>query len=285
MAGEALGIIAGGGELPLAVAGAAQAAGRKVFVLALRGCADEAVSRFDHDWVSLGELGKALKLLRAHDCGDVLLAGKVARPRFADIKVDTKAVLMLPKIVAAARQGDDALLRAVVAMFEGEGFKAVGVAEAAPALVAGEGVFGRISPSTDNLADIAVAVKVVRAMGALDIGQAVAVCDGLVLAVEAAEGTDWMIARVGRLPEAIRGQPGKPRGVLVKAPKPLQDGKTDLPVIGTETVKNVAAAGLAGIAVEAGAALIMNRLAVIEAADKAGIFVMGFARNAYPDHR
>lgn len=283
MASGTLGIIAGGGELPLSVAEAAEAAGRKVFILALKGCADEGVARFAHEWNGLGELGRAFKLLRAHEVDEVLLAGKVSRPRFSDLKLDAKAVMMLPKIVAAARHGDDALLRRVVQMFEDEGFKAVGVAQAAPSLVAGEGVFGHVRPSTDHMEDVAVAVKVVRAMGALDIGQAAAVCDGLVLAVEAAEGTDWMIARVGKLPEAIRGVPGKPRGVLVKAPKPLQDGKTDLPVMGVETVNNVAAAGLAGIAVEAGSALIMHRDAVIAAADKAGIFVMGFARDAYPD--
>ncbi len=192
------------------------------------------------------------------------------------------SVMVLPRVLIAARKGDDALLRCMVMMFEDEGFKAIGVAEAAPALLASEGVLGRIHPRDDDLADVAVAVRVVRAMGALDIGQAAAVCAGLVLAVEAAEGTDRMIARAGELPEAIRGVPGKPKGVLVKAPKPLQDGKTDLPVIGTDTVKNVAAAGLAGIAVEAGAALIMNRAGVIAAADEAGIFVMGFARDAYP---
>lgn len=282
MAGGTLGIIAGGGDLPVAVAEAAQAAGRNVFILALKGCADDTIARFPHEWNSLGELGRALKLLRAHEVDEVLLAGKVSRPRFSDLKLDAKAVLMLPKIVAAARHGDDALLRRLVQMFEDEGFKAIGVADAAPSLLAGEGVFGHVRPSTDHMDDVAVAVKVARAMGALDIGQAAAVCEGLVLAVEAAEGTDRMIARVGELPEAIRGVPGKPRGVLVKAPKPLQDGKTDLPVIGVETVDKVAAAGLAGIAVEAGAALIMKRDAVVAAADEAGIFVMGFARNAYP---
>lgn len=282
MAADALGIIAGGGELPIAVAEAAMAAGRNVFILALKGSADDRVERFSHEWNTLGEVGRAMKLLRAHGVSEVLLAGKVARPRFSEIKLDAKGVMVLPKVVAAARKGDDALLRCMVSLFENEGFRALGVAEAAPALLAGEGVLGRIKPGEDDLADIAVAVKVVRAMGALDIGQAAAVCAGLVLAVEAAEGTDRMVARVGELPEAIRGVPGEPKGVLVKAPKPLQDGKTDLPVIGTDTVKNVAAAGLAGIAVEAGAALIMNRVGVIRAADEAGIFVMGFARGAYP---
>ena len=282
MAAGALGIIAGGGELPIAVAEAAAASGRNVFILALKGSADDRVSRFAHEWNTLGELGRAMKLLRAHGVCEVLLAGKVARPRFSEVKLDAKGIMVLPRVVAAARKGDDALLRCMVSLFEDEGFKAIGVAEAAPALLASEGVLGRIRPSEDDRADIAVAVKVVRAMGALDIGQAAAVCAGLVLAVEAAEGTDRMMARVGQLPEAIRGVPGKPKGVLVKAPKTLQDGKTDLPVIGTETVKNVATVGLAGIAVEAGAALIMNRAGVIKAADEAGIFVMGFARDTYP---
>ncbi len=282
MATGALGIIAGGGELPIAVAEAAMAAGRNVFVLALKGSADDGVSRFSHEWNTLGEVGRAMKLLRAHGVSEVLLAGKVARPRFSEVKLDAKGVMVLPKVLSAARKGDDALLRCMVSLFEDEGFKAIGVAEAAPALLAGEGVLGRIKPDEDDLADIAVAVKVVRAMGALDIGQAVAVCAGLVLAVEAAEGTDRMVARVGELPEAIRGVPGRPKGVLVKAPKPLQDGKTDLPVIGTDTVKNVAAVGLSGIAIEAGAAIVMNRAGVIKAADEAGIFVLGFAHDAYP---
>lgn len=281
MAADALGIIAGGGELPIAVAEAAMAAGRSVFILALKGSADDSVERFSHEWNTLGEVGRAMKLLRAHGVSEVLLAGKVARPRFSEVKLDAKGVMVLPKVVAAARKGDDALLRCMVSLFEDEGFRAIGVAEAAPALLAGEGVLGRVKPREDDLADVAVAVKVVRTMGALDIGQAAAVCAGLVLAVEAAEGTDRMIARVAELPEAIRGVPGKLKGVLVKAPKPLHDGKTDLPVIGTDTVKNVAAAGLAGIAIEAGAALIMNRAGVIKASDEAGIFVMGFARDAY----
>lgn len=283
MAEKALGIIAGGGELPLAVAEAAGAAGRDVYLVALRGCADDAIAGFPHDWASLGEPGRAVKLLREHGCGDVLLAGKVTRPRFSDLKLDAKGVMMLPKVVAAARKGDDALLRILVQMFEDEGFRAIGVADAAPGLLVQEGILGRIRPGEDDLADVAVAVKVVRRMGELDIGQAAAVCTGLVLAVEAAEGTDKMIARVAMLPEAIRGVPGKPKGVLVKAPKPVQDGKTDLPVIGTDTVKNVAAAGLTGIAVEAGSALIMNRARVIEVADEARIFLLGFRRDAYRD--
>jgi DUF1009 family protein len=282
MAG-ALGIIAGGGELPLAVADAAQKAGRVIFILGLRGSAGAEIERFPHDLVSMGEPGKAFRLLKEHGCTEVLLAGQVARPRFADIKLDAKGVLVAPRIIAAARKGDDALLRSLVDLFEREGFRAIGVAEAAPSLLASQGVLGKFAPSADDMDDIALAVKTVRALGALDIGQAVAVCGGLVLAVEAAEGTDAMIARVATLPENLRGTPGKPEGVLVKAPKATQDGKTDLPVLGVRTVKNIAAAGLAGVAVQAGSALIIDRAGVIAAADEAGMFVYGFARQAYPD--
>src|SRR5271155_113573 len=278
----ALGIIAGGGELPFAVAESAVDAGRPVFVVALRGSADEGISRFPHEWAGIGEVGKTLKLLRDHACTDIILVGRVARPRFSDIKVDAKGLMLLPKVIAAARKGDDALLRTLVSSFDAEGFRTVGVEEAAPGLIAQEGVLGRVRPSTDVGEDIALAVKVVRTLGALDIGQAAAVCEGLVLAVEAAEGTDAMIARAAALPEAVRGTPQKRRGVLVKALKPAQDRKTDLPVIGVATVRNVAAAGFAGVAIEAGRSLVINRRGVIEAANETGIFVMAFAPDAYP---
>jgi DUF1009 family protein len=279
----ALGIIAGGGDLPVAVAESAVASGRPVFIVAIRGSADESITRFPHDWTAIGEAGRIAKLLRANDCVDVVFAGRVMRPRFADLKMDTKGLLLLPKVVASARQGDDALLRALVGAFGAEGFRIIGIDGAAPGLIAREGVLGRIAPPASVADDIALAVKVVRRLGALDVGQAAAVCDGLVLAVEAAEGTDAMIARVASLRKAIRGTPEKPRGVLVKALKPSQDGKTDLPVIGVETVRNVAAAGLAGIAIEAERSLIIGHRRVAEAADAAGVFVTAFAPHTYPE--
>ena len=270
-----LGIIAGGGELPRAVAQDAKAAGRSVFILALRGSAEDWVADYDHAWVSLGETGKAFKSLHEAKCSDVLLVGRVERPKFSELKLDAKSVMLAPRVMAAALKGDDALLRALVDLFEREGFRGVGVAEAAPGLVCGEGVFGKIKPSAEHQADIQLGLRVVEALGALDVGQAAIVCNGLTLAVEAAEGTDATIARVAKLPEHIRGTAAKRRGVLVKAPKPIQDRKTDLPVIGVKTVENVAAAGLAGIAIEAGGALIVDRTAVVAAADAAALFVAG----------
>jgi DUF1009 family protein len=271
-----LGIIAGGGELPIAIADCASEAGKAVFIAALKGIADSGVSRFAHEWVSLGETGRTLSLLRANNCDEVLLAGKVSRPKWSDISFDAKAVMKLPKVMAAALKGDDALLRSFVDILESEGFRAVSAAEAAPALLAIPGVLGQNRPSDQDHADIARAVQIVRALGAMDVGQAAIVCDGLVLAVEAAEGTDAMIARIADLPDHLRGSERKRKGVLVKARKPTQDGKTDLPVIGMHTVTNAARMGLAGIAVEAGAALIVNKRAVTEAANRAGLFLFGF---------
>jgi len=274
----ALGIIAGSGELPRAIAHSARDGGRSVFVLKLTGLTEDWADEFPHETVSLGELGRAFKAFRQHDCTDVTLAGKVQRPKFSEIKLDTKAVFAAPRVIAAALKGDDALLRSLVDMFEREGLCVIGAAEAAPDLIAKSGVMGRITPTAQNEADIAQAFKIARAIGELDIGQAAIVCEGLTLAVEAAEGTDATIARIPALPEHFRGTTGKPRGVLVKAPKPIQDRKTDLPVVGVQTIRNVAAVYLAGVAVEAGGALIVDRAAVVAEADKLGVFLVGVPR-------
>lgn len=270
-----LGIIAGGGDLPRAVAEAAREGGRDVFVISLTGKNDDWTTKFPREMVSLGEMGKTLRALSSNDCKDIIFAGKVDRPRLSDVRLDTKGALLMPRVAAAALKGDDALLRAIVEIFEKEGYRVVSIAEAAPSLVVRKGNIGKHGPSNDSLKDIAKGFEVVARLGELDIGQAAAVCDGLVLAVEAAEGTDAMLKRVAELPERLRGTPAKPRGALVKAPKPIQDGKTDLPVIGIQTVKNVAAAGLAGIAVEANRALIVDRENVVRAADAANIFIVG----------
>jgi UDP-2,3-diacylglucosamine hydrolase len=270
-----LGIVASGGELPFAIAESVRGAGRDVFVVAFRGSTGEWVGAYPHEWASLGEVGKVAKVLHAAGCEDVVMAGKLARPKFRDIKLDAKGALVAPRIIAAARKGDGALLRAIAETFEREDFRVVGAHEAAPGLLVQAGVMGRIKPSSDDEEDIALAFKIVRAMGAFDIGQAAIVCEGLTLAVEAAEGTDAMIARVAALPEHFRGTAEKRRGVVVKAPKPIQDRRTDLPVIGAQTVRNAAAVGLAGIAVEAGGALILGKNAVIAEADKLGLFLAG----------
>jgi len=278
VSGEArtLGLIAGGGELPRAVARAARGTGRPVFVIPLLGSiSDDWVRDFPHEFLSPGEPGRIIKALKAAGAGEVLLCGRVDRPKFNEMKLDAKGILLLPKAIAAAKKGDDALLRFIVGICEDEGLRALSVAEAAPSLVAEEGPLGSVAPAADHRADIEQALKIVHALGTLDVGQAAVVCEGLALSVEAAEGTDAMLSRIGSLRQTLRGTAEHKRGVLVKALKPTQDAKTDMPVVGVDTVRNAAAAFLAGIAVEAGAALILDKQAVAAEADRQGLFVVG----------
>jgi hypothetical protein len=271
-----LGLIAGGGELPRAVAYAVRDAGRAVFVVPLAGSVTEDwVKDFPHEFHSPGEPGRIIKALKAAGAAEVLLAGRVDRPKFSEMKLDAKGMLLLPKAVAAARKGDDALLRFIVGICEDAGLTAVSVAQAAPALVAAEGPLGKLAPDAEQRADIEQAFRIVHALGALDVGQAAVVCEGLALAVEAAEGTDTMLRRIADLRESLRGTAEKKRGVLVKALKPTQDAKTDMPVVGVATVRNAASAFLAGVAVEAGKALILDKRAVAAEADRLGLFVTG----------
>jgi DUF1009 family protein len=271
-----LGLIAGGGELPRAVATAAKAAGREVFVVALVGSVTEDwINAFPHEFLSPGEPGRIIKAFRNAGVQHVLLCGRVDRPKFNEMKLDAKGMLLLPRAIAAAKKGDDALLRFIVGICEDDGLTAIGVAEAAPGLVCGEGPLGRVAPQPEHRADIERAFAIVHALGTLDVGQAAVVCEGLALAVEAAEGTDAMLGRIAGLRESLRGTAARPRGVLVKALKPTQDAKTDMPVVGVQTVRNAAAAHLAGIALEAGASLILDKAAVAAEADRLGLFVIG----------
>ncbi len=263
---SALGIIAGGGELPRAIAESAREAGRFVFVVALE-LAGDWVNGFPHDRSSMGLVGKTLALLRAHDCKDVVFAGYVSRPNFFKLRYDLKGLSWFPPVLWAMRRGDNTLLDAMVSLFEREGLSIKSIDSVAPWLQIGEGPLGKVAPLPEDDRDIAVAVAAAREQGARDVGQAVVVRDGKIVAVETNDGTDAMLTRLGKLP------PG--RGVLAKALKPIQDRKTDLPTIGVATVRNAAACGLAGIAIEAHTALVLGRAAVAEAADALGLFVVG----------
>jgi DUF1009 family protein len=281
--GNTLGIIAGGGDLPIAIANSALASGRAIFVLALEGMASASqVAAFPHAFVSLGELGKAIRLLKEAGCSDITLAGKVSRPEFSRLKLDARGALALPRVMAAAAKGDDALLRSLLAIFEKEGMRVVGSADAALGLLAPRGALGKHAPTEDDDGDILHGIRVVATLGALDIGQGAVVCQGLVLAVEAAEGTDAMLMRVAGLPQALRGTPDHRRGVLVKATKPHQERRVDLPVVGVRTVELASDAGLRGVAIEGGAALIVDLPRVVEAADRFGIFLFGFSPEDCP---
>lgn len=275
MAGK-LGLIAGGGTLPVEIAQHCEQAGREVFIARLKGFSGPELEAFPGSDVGLAEVGKCIKLLKRAGCKSVCLVGNVSRPDFASLKPDLRGIAILPAVIMAARKGDDALLRVILAEFSKEGFLIEGAHEAKSDLTLRSGALGRIAPQSHHKADIARALLVARKIGELDIGQGAVVCDGLVLAVEAQEGTDAMLRRVANeIPGAIRGQAGAYRGVLAKAPKPIQDTKVDMPTIGLATIQRVAAAGLAGIVGEAGRLLVLDRDHVIALADELGLFIYG----------
>jgi DUF1009 family protein len=264
-----LGIIAGGGDLPVKLIQACRAAGRPIFVVALDGHADPALlgETADH-WTRLGAAGTTLEALRSAGVRDLVLAGRVRRPSLAELKPDWRAAKLFTRIGARAL-GDDGLLRAVTSELEQEGFRIVASQDVLRELLTPAGPLGSLVPDEQAKTDIARGLAVARVLGELDVGQAVIVQQGLVLGVEAIEGTDALIQRCSSL---RRDGPG---GVLVKIRKPQQDNRFDLPAIGVTTVERCAAAGLSGIAVEAEGTLTLDRAAVAEAADRLGLFVVG----------
>lgn len=273
---EPLGLIAGLGELPVAIAENAVATGQGVYVLRLKGFEEPGLKKFQGSTVGLGEIGAVMDRLKAAGCKEVVFAGNVSRPDFKNLKLDLRGIALLPRVIAEARKGDDALLRVLVTEFEKHGFHVIGSDAAHAQLIAPGGLIAGPAPSESMLQDVETGAKVAAAAGALDIGQGCVVCDGLVLAVEAQEGTDEMLRRCAGLPEAIRGQPEARRGVLVKRPKPVQERRIDLPTTGVSTVELAAAAGLAGIAIEQGGALMLNRPLMEQRAAELGIFIFGF---------
>ncbi|MCA3746534.1 MAG: UDP-2,3-diacylglucosamine diphosphatase LpxI [Phenylobacterium sp.] len=271
-----LGLIAGGGDLPLQIARHCVETGRPLFVVRLRGFADPSMDAFPGEVVGLAEVGRCIRVLKAAGCEAVCLAGNVARPDFAALKPDLRGMAMLPRLALEARRGDDALLRAVLDEFRKEGFAIEGAHEVRSDLVLGAGVLGRHAPDAAHQADIRRALEIARRIGELDIGQGAVVCDGLVLAVEAQEGTDAMLRRVAEeVAPALRGEAGRRRGVLAKAPKPIQETRVDLPTIGPATVRGAARAGLAGLVGEAGRTLVLDREDLVALADELGLFVLG----------
>lgn len=273
-----LALICGGGSLPLAVADYATARGRKVLLFPLRGAADPRdYAQRVHQWLYPGQLGKFTRLARAADCRDVVLIGSLVRPALWHIRPDLATFLLLPRIAAAFRGGDDHLLSGVSRLIEERGFRFLGAHEVAPEILVRDGALGHVQPSERECADIALGFEYLAAAGPFDVGQAVVVAGRHVLAVEASEGTDAMLARVAELRRHGRLSVPAGRGVLVKAPKPKQDRRFDLPSIGPQTVEGVAQAQLAGMAVRAGETIIAQPEQTVQAADRARIFVFGVA--------
>jgi DUF1009 family protein len=267
-------LICGAGTLPLAVADHLAARGRSVLLFPLQGVAAEADYRGrPHSFIRAVQLGPLRRALRNADCRDVVLIGSMVRPAFWQMRFDWESLKLLPRIAAAFRGGDDHLLRGVAKLFEQQGVRLHGAHEVAPEILVPEGPLGHLQPSDADREDIAFGLSYLHAAGPFDVGQAVVVSGRHVLAVEAAEGTDGMLARVAKL--RANGRIRSKGGVLVKAPKPQQDRRFDLPSIGPATAEGAAKAGLSGIAVAANETIMAEPAALATAADRARLFVVG----------
>lgn len=275
-----LGMIVGGGSLPQRTAAAAAAAGRNPHIVVLEGFGQpQDYAGYPHIVCRIGAGGRMLDWLRAAGCRELVLTGKVTRPSFLALRPDAGAARLLPRIGMRAFGGDDSLLNAVLKVLREEGFEPLAAqAVLANLLVAAPGLLSRAEPDADARRDIHRGVDVVRALGAVDVGQCTVVQQGLVLAVEAIEGTDAMLARAGTL---RREGPG---GVLTKILKPGQDRRIDLPTIGPVTVAGAVAAGLRGIAIEANGTIIVDRAETLAAIDAAGLFLLAIDVTAAPWH-
>ncbi|SCX34881.1 LpxI family protein [Agrobacterium rosae] len=271
-----LAIIAGSGFLPYYVAEAAQQSGETPFIIRLKNEADLDWTKFENVSISVGDVSALGKLLSAQGIDRVVLSGGVSRrPEWREIRPNFKMIAKMPSIIRTLLSGgDDTVLQMVIRLIEAQGARVIGAHEIAPGLLATTGALGNIAPGDDDHRDIAKAAKAALALGALDVGQGSVSVGGRLVALEGVEGTDGMLARVASLRAEGRIS-SRRKGVLVKLCKPQQDIRADLPTIGPSTVENAAKAGLAGIAVEAGRAFVLDREVMLRVADDAGLFVCG----------
>ncbi len=284
-AGSRVGIVAGGGKLPEAVADALETQGQRPYVVILEGEADPAgpLAARDHGLLELEHFASLVPLLKRHGVTHLVLAGEVKRrPRLSKMRMNFSLLASLPRIALELALGDDGLLRAILRYIERRGIKVVGAHEVVPELVASEGCYTRTTPQGPDWRDIEAAREAAEAIGALDIGQGAVSIGGRVIALEGIEGTDGLLARA----RDLRGHgrlAGKTRGVLVKCAKPGQEARADLPSIGPNTIELANAAGLAGIAVEAGHSLVLEGPTLIERANALGLFVLGLPEKGSVD--
>nr|PZN86611.1 MAG: DUF1009 domain-containing protein [Pseudomonadota bacterium] len=267
-----LGILAGNGGLPLEVANEVRRTGRPVYIVAIQGEAEPGIETHPHIWMGLGQIGGMLRAFREAGCQDLVILGGVKRPDLLKLRPDLGFFCNLPLILSLMVGGDDSVLRRVVSFFERHGFRVFGAHDVAPALLAEEGVLGGAEPGDELRRDIALGFALIEALAPLDVAQAVVVSEGRPIAIEGAEGTDRMLARVQEMRAAGYGGRG---GVIVKAPKRGQELRVDLPAVGPRTVEGAAAAGLDGIAVAARQVLVAKRDKVRELLGETGLFLVG----------
>lgn len=264
--GTPLGILAGGSGVPCEIAEAANRRGRAVHIVGLDGEAEPGIERYPHTWVNWGALGAMIRAFRDSGCREIVIIGRVRRPNLKKVRPDLVFWQSLPALLPILRGGDDAILRLVVRFFERHGLTVVGVQQAAPELLATDGVLGRIRPDVLDLESVATCARALAALGPFDAAQAAVGKGSRVIGVEGADGTDALLRRLG---------PDASGAVLVKLPKAGQERRIDLPAIGPETIRLAVEAGLAGIAVRSGETLVAERRISIEKADAEGLFLVG----------
>ncbi len=264
-----LGMLAGGGMMPVEIIKYCSKNGIEIFVVGIEPYATEdQLKDVPHIFASIGEAGKMLKAFKNNQVQNVVLAGGIKRPSFKELIPDWGGMKLMAKL-AIKRMSDDSMFRAVMDEIENHGFKVVGIEEVVPEMMFSEGLYGKVKPSSEDMDDIKRGITVAKALGAVDVGQAVVVQEGMVLAVEAIEGTDMMLSRAATVKKAGKAP------VMVKVLKPGQDMRVDLPAIGLKTIEQLKKYGIKGIAVEAGGILLIEREAVIKMADESGIFIIG----------
>lgn len=269
---QTLGLIAGGGMMPVEIIKHCIKNNIPVFAIGLEPFAAEGqLAEVPHIFARIGEAGKMIKALHAHNVHNIVLAGGIKRPSFKELLPDWEGMKIAAKL-AMKSMSDDNLFRAVINEAEKLGFKILGIEEVVPDMLFQEGIYGKVQPSKDDMSDIERGWTVAKAIGAVDVGQAVVVQEGLVLAMEAIEGTDMVLSRAAQLCKA-----GK-RPIMVKVLKPGQDMRVDLPAIGLQTMDLFIKYGIGGIAVEAGGILLIEKDAVIKKADENGIFIIGLKK-------
>lgn len=272
---QKLGILAGGGSAPGILARACAEQGLEVFVVGFEGQTDPALlGLHPHLLTKLGRTAKVMDVLRERGIEDIVLIGSIKRPSLKELAPDFKTLEFFTRLGWKAL-GDNDLLVELRAMLEREGFKIHGAHRFARDLLAGSGPVGAHEPSPEDWVDIKRGIEIAQALGALDVGQSVIVQEGIVLGVEAAEGTDALIARCGGLKRKGRG------GVLVKLCKPQQDRDLDLPTIGPKTIEHAAKAGLAGIIIHARHGIILEPQSIAKIADQHKMFVVGISVQDY----
>lgn len=270
-------IISGGGAFPAAVADAVLAQGRPVYLFLIKGFADPSLERYPHEWVKIGALATFVASSRKQGVRDIVIIGSSVRPRLSQIGFDWRSALLLPRLAKMFLGGDNSLLSGVAKIFEEHGLIVRGVHEAAPQLLLPEGLATNLTPDAREQEDIETGRRLLHAIDGFDVGQAVVVVGLRIVAIEGAEGTEGLLARVRDMRASGRLRLREREGVLVKIPKPSQDRRLDMPAIGLDTIRQAKEAGLAGIAVEAGGALVLDPQKFIEAAEREGLFVVALA--------